>query len=149
MAYEEKPPERASNVIPKPIVKIDNYVRKQTQAVDISTLNEQGVTRVNFLTFGKINELISTAVQRVFEKYQRSWNPAEAQEIQDRAREELTQQLGRGAKSLEGLAAGEKEVEEEAGALRPMVETQMASLGGVDAPLDREVEAAAEEGFRQ
>jgi hypothetical protein len=149
MVYEEKPPERPPNVIPKPIVKINNYVRKHTQAVDISTLNEQGVTRVNFLTLRKINDLISTAVQRAFEKYQRNWNPAEAQEIQAKAREELSQHLSLGAKSIESMDAGGKGIEEEVGALRPMVESQMAALGGVDTPLDPEVEAAAEAGFRQ
>jgi hypothetical protein len=149
MAYEEKTPERPANVIPKPIVKFDNYVRKQTQAVDVSTLNEQGVTRVNFLTLRKINELISTAVQRAFEKYQRNWNQAEAQEIQARAQEELKQHLSLGARSIESMEAGGKGIEEEVGALRPLVESQMAALGGVDSPLDPEVEAASGAGFRQ
>jgi len=150
MAYEEKPPDRASNLIPKPIVKINNFVRKHTQAVDVSTLNQQGVTRVNFLTLNKINELISIAVQRACSKYQRTWNQVEAQEIQAEAREELGQQLKLGMKTMERLDVEEKSLEEEVGALRPLVESRMAELGDESLPiLDPEVRAAAEDGIRK
>ncbi len=91
----------------KPVVKIDNFVRKNTQSVDVETLNQKGVTRVNFLTLSKINEMISLAVQRAVIKYQRSLDAADASRIQEEARAEVAEELKRSSKAPEPAPASE------------------------------------------
>jgi hypothetical protein len=77
----------------KPVVKINNFVRKHTQAVGVDALKKSGVTNVNFLTFGKINDLISMAVMAAFEKYQRGFNESEARRIKEEAAGALRERL--------------------------------------------------------
>src|SRR5262249_30900479 len=75
---------------------------------------------------------------------------AEAQEIQTEAKKELDQKLHAGAKGIERMRAEERGVEEELGALRPLVESRMAELGNDDsALLDPEVQSAADVAFRK
>ncbi len=94
----------------KPVVKIDKFVRKNTQSVDVETLNQKGVTRVNFLTLSKINEMIALAVQRAVVKYQRSLDAADAGRIHEEARAEVAEELKRTGKPPEPAPAGESRI---------------------------------------
>jgi len=130
MSEESRPVDRPHPVSKKPIVKINNYVRKHTRAVDLKTLNQKGITRVNYLTFSKINDLIARAVMRALEKYEKTWSAQHAEKIQEEAREQLKQQLPLARESGDpGQLAREKEkVEEEVQKLRPLVESRLAEL---------------------
>jgi hypothetical protein len=101
----ETPSRAAAKPLLKPVVKINNFVRKHTQAVDLETLNQQGITRVNFLTFSKINDLISLAVARAFEKYQQSHDAADLERVGDAARRDVEASLKQA-----GAAPAETEV---------------------------------------
>ena len=68
MSSETPPAEPRDFATGKPVVKINNYVRKHTQEVDVETLNQQGIRRINCLTFSKINEIIALAVQKALSK---------------------------------------------------------------------------------
>jgi hypothetical protein len=137
MATEERPGDGAPSLARKPIVKIDNFVRRQTASVDLETLNQRGVTKINVITYSKINDLISLAVLRAFQKYGRSASGDEAREIGDAARVEVTGTISGGAAGgTASLEDRRKNVEEAVEKLRPMVESRIAELqaeaGGPD-----------------
>src|SRR5262249_54252131 len=91
----EKPDRRTASVPPKPIIKFDNFVKRHTGSVDVETLSQKGLTRINYLTLSKVNELISIAVWKAFQKYQREGNEAEAREIQAQVRSEVAGEITR------------------------------------------------------
>ena len=97
----------------RPVVKIDNFVRRHTTVAAVETLHQCGVGRVNLLTFSKVNELVSMAVATAFQKYRRSDNDDDARKVEAVARAVLLKDLdafGNGARDDAGNAAREIEV---------------------------------------
>ena len=124
----------------KPVVKVQHLVRKHTQEVDIETLNQQGVRKVNFITYSKINEIVALAVLKAFKKFGRSWDRVQANEIQHQATVELGKQLeahGEQQADPQLLARQRQAVESDIRGLRPLVESQLADLadGSPDSPV--------------
>ncbi len=112
----------------KPVVKIDNFVRKHTQAVEVEKLNQMGLTTINFISLSKINQLISLAVLKAFEKYQRIWNQNEALKIQEEVRAEIDKQILRKQAGQEVLAEQQRSLGEDVKKLRPAIESRVQEL---------------------
>jgi hypothetical protein len=130
----------------RPIVKIDNYVRRQTESVDLETLNRKGVTRLNLLTYSKLNELISLAVLRSFQKYRRNWDEEEAREIGDEARSGLERTLTEAESTAkEAVDEGREALQADLGKLRPLVTSRLEELRREDAGEDPVLQVILEE----
>jgi hypothetical protein len=150
MSSEGKQPERPVPLSRKPIIRLDGFVRKQTESVDVETLHEKGVTRIQYLTFSKINDLISLAVQRAFEKYQREWDRAAADEITEDARAEIDDALHRRAPgSPELLERQALRVGEEVRSLAPLVGERIDELRGAGPAADPVLAAIRDEGLTE
>ncbi len=130
MNMREQPKDRPSLVSKKPIVKVDNFVRKHTKAVDLEILNQQGFTKVNYLTFSKINDLIARAVLRALEKYEKTWSEQQAQKIQEEAKAEVRQQLPLMEESPEPTHLFRKKqvLKEDVESIKPLVESRINEL---------------------
>jgi hypothetical protein len=89
------PPASNPARLKKPSVKIDQFVRKHSSAIDVQRLRQRGLTTINCLTLSKINELVAVAVAKAFQKYQAHWSRQEAARIESEARAELQQELER------------------------------------------------------
>jgi hypothetical protein len=148
MSQEDRPPESTSSSGRKPIIKIDNFVRKQAGTVDVETLNRKGVRKISVLTYSKINDLISLAVLRAFEKYGRASLPPappgpEAEGLRENAAEPS---VAREKEELEDRTRG---LEEDVEKLRPMVESRIEELRNEEAGPDPVLIAIRDEGMSE
>src|ERR1041385_2891457 len=106
MPGEERPAAGGSQqVTRKPIIKIDNFVRRHTESVDLETLGQKGLTRINCLTISKINDLISMAVMRAFQKYNRGLDESEARAVEAVVRSEVVGEIEKARRAVHGEAS--------------------------------------------
>jgi len=102
---QEKPGELPPRTARKAVVRFNNFVRKHTQGVDLETLNQQGITKVNLLTYSKINEIIALAVERALVKYGATFDQQEVSGIRAEVREEVRREVNLPADGANGGAA--------------------------------------------
>jgi hypothetical protein len=145
MSQEDKPPEGPAAGSRKPIIKIDNFVRKQAGTIDLDTLSSKGVRRITVLTYSKINDLISLAVLRAFEKYRgESYRPEAAH-----AEAGPGDEAGPAAREKEELEDRTRGLEEDVEKLRPMVESRIEELRNEDTGPDPVLLAIRDEGMSE
>jgi hypothetical protein len=103
MHQDEEPGELPSKTARKAVVRFNHFVRKHTHGVDLETLNQQGITKVNLLSFSKINEIIALAVERALEKYGSAFDQREASRIREEVKVEVRREV---QASANGAASG-------------------------------------------
>ncbi len=100
----------------KPNIKIQDYVRRHTNPVNLRTLHDKGFKKVNLITLKKINHLIKNAVERTFEKYQNQIHKIDRDQIEIEVSETVK-------KTLSDLNFPETEQQPESESIQPIQAT--------------------------